>query len=74
MTTCERLVIARRRALLSQREAGARLNPPRSHAAVSDIERGRTQLTLDLVAQFGRIYGVGRGWLLLDWMGDEVPR
>ena len=71
---CERLVIARKRRLLTQSEAGALLNPPRTHAAVSDIERGRTQLTLDLLAQFARIYGVGRGWLLLDWMGDEVPR
>jgi len=31
----------------TQAELGARLNPPRSHAAVSDIERGKTGLDIE---------------------------
>lgn len=41
----------RRRAGLSQSQLAILLTPPRSHAAVSDIERGRTAITVDLLAQ-----------------------
>lgn len=57
---------ARLSAKLNQGEVGKRLNPPRSHAAVSDIERGKTALTTDLLEQFAAIYGVApavlAGW------------
>jgi transcriptional regulator with XRE-family HTH domain len=41
---------------LTQGEVGQMLMPPRSHAAVSDIERGETVLTVPLLRQLAAIY------------------
>jgi transcriptional regulator with XRE-family HTH domain len=54
----DQLRAQRVRCRLSQSEVGARLRPPRTHAAVSDIERGKTHLTVPLLMQFADIYGV----------------
>lgn len=40
---------------LTQAEFGRRLVPARSHAAVSDIERGKTAITVDLLDQIGAL-------------------
>lgn len=40
----KRIRAAREDKKLSQEELGARLNPPRSHAAISDMERGVTRV------------------------------
>lgn len=40
---------------LTQIQVGALLWPPRSGAAVSDIERGVTLVTVELLAQFARV-------------------
>lgn len=66
-----RLRLARQERQLSGSDVGRRLDPPRTHAAVSDIERGRTRLTLDLIDQFCRIYGVTRDWVLDEWLWGE---
>lgn len=40
------IAAARTRKRLTQTELGKRMQPPRTHAAISDIERGRTRLNL----------------------------
>ena len=62
-----RLVAARHRAGLSGRAVGKLLDPPRTHAAISDIERGKTRLTVGLLRQFAVLYGTTAVALL----GDE---
>lgn len=42
----------------TQKEMGLHLSPSRTHAAVSDIERGKTMISVDLLAQFSRIFDV----------------
>jgi transcriptional regulator with XRE-family HTH domain len=42
----------------SQGELGSRMQPPVSHAAVSDIERGVTHLTTDLLGNVAGAFGV----------------
>ncbi len=48
----QRIRTAREEAGLSQEQLGRRLSPPKSHAAVSDIERGKTRVT---VSELSRI-------------------
>ncbi len=63
----KRIKEARVEKRLSQEELGARLNPPRSHAAISDMERGVTRvgaMDVDQLAQIldkptGYFYGEG---------------
>lgn len=50
------IMVARRRALLNQRELGKRLGV--SHAAISDIERGKSKPNLDVLAEIARALGV----------------
>lgn len=40
---------------LSQADLGRLLSKPRSHAAISDIERGRTKLNLDELAEVATV-------------------
>lgn len=47
---------AREESGMSQSEVGARLQPHRSHAAVSDIERGKTVMKVALLYQFAEIF------------------
>ena len=46
---------AREAAGLSQQQLGSMLNPKRSHAAVSDMERGVTRVGATDIAQIGRL-------------------
>ena len=62
---------ARVNAGLNGREFGRLLSPPRTHAAVSDIERGKTRITIDLLLQWGRICGVDPAMLFGQAMIDE---
>lgn len=55
---------------LSQGELGDRLTPSRTHAAVSDIERGKTRMNVDLADELATVLGVTR-WELL---GDDPAR
>lgn len=59
----ERIILARRRAGLSQRELGQRLGV--SHAAVSDIERAQTRPNLDNLAVIAEAIGVPLGQLVV---------
>lgn len=52
----ERIMLARRRAGLSQRDLGARLGI--THAAVSDIERAKSRPNLDNLADIAEAIGV----------------
>ncbi len=54
----ERIRMYRRMAGLSQSEVGQRLAKPRSHAAVSDIERGKTRITVGLLRELAGILTV----------------
>jgi len=49
---------------LSQRDLGALLVPPRTHAAVSDIERSKTGLDIEGMTMVAGALGVGLGDLL----------
>lgn len=60
----ERIRQYRRGAKMKQFAVGQRLSPPRTQAAVSDIERGRTRMTVELADQFAAIFGVER-WDIL---------
>ncbi|MCH7699028.1 MAG: helix-turn-helix transcriptional regulator [Chloroflexi bacterium] len=50
-----RIRSAREDAGLSQEQLGNRLDPPRSHAAVSDMERGVTNVGAGVLAQLANI-------------------
>lgn len=52
----EQIMLARRRAGLTQRELGERLGV--SHVAVGDIERGKTKPNLDHLAAVAEALGV----------------
>lgn len=52
----ERILLARRRAGINQRDFGRKLGV--SHAAVSDIERGKTKPDLDNLAVIAEALGV----------------
>lgn len=52
----ERIMLARRRAGMTQRELGQRLGV--SHVAVGDIERGKTKPDLDNLAAIAGALGV----------------
>lgn len=59
MTTSEqvgqRIREAREEKGLTQGQLGELLERPRTHAAVSDIERGRTKLNIDEISEFARL-------------------
>jgi transcriptional regulator with XRE-family HTH domain len=59
----ERINVARRRALMSQRDLGEKLGI--SHAAVSDIERGKSKPNLDNLAQIADVLGVSLGQIVV---------
>lgn len=46
---------ARSKLGLSQTDLGQRLSRPRSHVAVSDIERGKTKLDIEELAEIARL-------------------
>lgn len=54
---CWRLRDVREAAGWSQAEFGRWMPRPRSHAAVSDIERGKTTLTLDILRAYAGLCG-----------------
>ena len=66
----EQIMLARRRADLTQRELGERLGV--SHVAVGDIERGRTKPNLDHLAAIAEALDVPLHQLLI-W-GSERRR
>lgn len=49
---------ARRSRGLSQGEVGLRLTKQRSHAAVSEIESGKTKIDIDLLVELATIFDV----------------
>ena len=54
-TMRERLLLARRQEGFTQTALGAALDPPRSHAAISDMERGITRIAAIDLAQVAAI-------------------
>lgn len=54
----KRIRMYRRQSGLSQAEVGRRLAKPRSHAAVSDIERGKTRMTVALLREMALVLSV----------------
>lgn len=70
-TTRARLRQMRQMRGLTCKAVGQLLDPPRSHAAVSDIERGKTRLTVDLLRQFARLYATTPAALLAAEEGGE---
>lgn len=63
---------ARKRADLTQAELGARLDPPRSHASISDIERDVTALDFATLDRLATALGVP---LLIDiTLGNTTAR
>ena len=54
---------------LSQTELGRRLARPRTHAAISDIERGKTKLDVEELSEFARLLGK----TLADFMEAQPP-
>lgn len=56
--TGRRLRELRRARGMSQGDVGRKLAPPRSYAAVSDIELGKTAITVPLAKQFADLYDV----------------
>ena len=60
----QRIRRARLSADMSQGYVGTRLVPPRSHAAVSDIERGKTTITVDLLMCFAVLFDKPLTWFL----------
>jgi len=58
-----RIMLARRRAGLSQRELGARLGI--THAAVSYIERAKSKPNLDNLADIAEAIGVSLGEIVI---------
>lgn len=53
---------ARYAKLYTQKDLGRRLIPHRSHAAVSDIERGKTHITVELLMQCAVIFDKPVSW------------
>lgn len=51
-------VVRRRLLHMTQAQLGQRLVPPRSVSNVSDIERGVSAITVDLLDQIGTISGI----------------
>ena len=62
----EQIMLARRRALMNQSDLAARLGI--SHAAVSDIERGKTRPNLDNLEEIAEALGVPLNQIV------EIPR
>jgi transcriptional regulator with XRE-family HTH domain len=67
-----RIRTARKSRHLSQADVGAQLDPQRTYAAVSDIERGQTVLSTELLAQLGTILGVSPVWFLDDVAAQQA--
>ena len=53
----------------SQSQLGKRLEPPISHAAICDIEKGRTHARLELVERLAAIFEV-EPTELIPWRGE----
>lgn len=68
----ERIMLARRRAGLSQRAFGERIGL--SHAAVSDVERAKSRPDLDNLAVIADALGVPLGEILAIGDGRRAPR
>ena len=64
----QRIRLAREQAKLSQEELGKLLDPPRSHAAISDMERGVSRVGATDIAQLSRILGKRAAF----FYGDEA--
>lgn len=63
----KRIRVAREEAGLSQEKLGKSLDPPRSHAAVSDMERGVTRVGAVALAQLAAILNKRTGF----FFGEE---
>lgn len=64
MSTGERIRAARKAANISQGELGQRMARARTYAAVSDIERDKTRLTVDDLLDIAGILDVSPASLL----------
>jgi transcriptional regulator with XRE-family HTH domain len=53
----KRIRLAREELGISQGQLGTRLSRQRSHAAISDIERGKTKLDVEDLSEFARVLG-----------------
>lgn len=60
----QRIRRARLAADMNQTEVGKRLVPPRTHAAVSDIERGKTAITVEMLMCFAVLFDKPLTWFL----------
>lgn len=60
----QRIRTVRRLVGLTQADVACQLTPPRSHVAVSDIERGKTAITVDMLFQLTTILDCTLGQLL----------
>lgn len=60
----QRLRHIRREMYLTQGEVGDRLIPRRSYAAISDMERGKTEITVHTVFQYARLLPCSVEWLM----------
>lgn len=53
----QRIREAREEAGLSQEDLGRQLSPRKSHAAISDVERGKTRITVSELANMAAVLG-----------------
>jgi transcriptional regulator with XRE-family HTH domain len=60
----QRIREARRESGMNQTEVGKRLVPPRTYAAVSYIEIGKTAITVDLLMCFAVLFDKPLTWFL----------
>lgn len=66
-----RIRTAREECKLTQADLGRLLSPQRSYAAVSDIERGRTRVDIELLSQLSEVLGKPLTYFTAD--GSPAP-
>ena len=69
----QRIRLAREEAKLSQEALGKLLDPPRSHAAISDMERGVTRVGATDIAQLARILAKTTAFFYADETAPARP-
>lgn len=62
----QRIRAARMRAGLSQGELGRRMTRPRTHAAISDLERGKIKIDLEEINEIADLVQCDAAWLASD--------
>lgn len=69
----ERVRDARKAAGVTQAQLGRWLEKHRSYAAISDIERGKTRLDVDEIAEIATLLGISVSVLLAPWLQEAQP-